>query len=61
MRLAADSAFGTNGYWVKKQGFFNYKNEPIPIPKDTPLVESQGPYGNFLNAIRTRKQEGHLR
>lgn len=47
--------YGSEGYYVEGQGFFNMKGEPIPV--QDPKPESKGRHGNFLNAVRTRKQE----
>lgn len=50
-----NSFFGTEGYYVKGKGFFNYKNEPIPVEGDLAKEpESAGRIGNWLKAIRTR-------
>jgi predicted dehydrogenase len=53
----SNSAFGTDGYWVNGGGFFDYKDQPIPIPAEYELPSTLGPYGNFLESIRNRKQE----
>ena len=53
----ANSAFGTDGYWVKGKGFFDYRRKPIPVPADAELPPSKGPYGNFLDAVKSRKWE----
>src|SRR5690606_2866977 len=46
----SNSLFGTEGYWVRNKGFFDYKNQPIVV--EEPDAASDGPYGNFLNAVR---------
>ncbi len=51
----SNSLFGTEGYWVRNKGFFDYKNQPIVV--EEPDAASDGPYGNFLNAVRSRKWE----
>jgi predicted dehydrogenase len=51
----ANSAFGTDGYWIKGKGFFDYNDQPIPIPAEYELPPSKGQYGNFLESIRNRK------
>ena len=53
----ANSAFGTDGYWVKGKGFFDYQRKPIPIPADAVMPESKGQYGNFIEAVKSRKWE----
>lgn len=53
----ANSAFGTNGYWVKERGFFDYRNKPIERPADAELPESKGTFGNFIQAVKSRKWE----
>jgi predicted dehydrogenase len=53
----ANSAFGTDGYWVKGRGFFGYNGEPIPIPEGVETPPSKGPYGNFLDTVKSRKWE----
>ena len=58
--------YGSEGYFVEGQGFFNTKGEPIPVEAEAP--PSKGAYGNFLHAIRTREPgdihgnalDGHL-
>ena len=52
-----NSFFGSEGYYVRGAGFFNYKNEPIPLPKDAELPTTNGRIGNFLKAVRSRKPE----
>ncbi|MCL4216017.1 MAG: Gfo/Idh/MocA family oxidoreductase [Candidatus Hydrogenedentes bacterium] len=54
----SNSAFGTDGYWIKDKGFFDYKNNPIPVPEDVEMPESKGPYGNFIDSIRDRNWDG---
>jgi len=50
-----NSFFGTEGYYVRNKGFFNYKNEPIPVEGDKAQEpESLGRIGNWLKAVRTR-------
>lgn len=51
--------YGSEGYYVEGQGFFNTRNEAIPIDDDAhPYPEVGGNhYANFLNAVRTRKKE----
>src|SRR5690606_6559908 len=56
-QACANSAFGTDGYWVKDKGFFDYKGNPIPVPAEYELPPTKGPYGNFLESIRNRKAE----
>jgi predicted dehydrogenase len=53
----SNSAFGTDGYWVREKGFFDYQNKPIPVPEDAVLPHSDGPFGNFINAVKSRKLE----
>jgi len=53
-----DSVFGTKGYYVRDVGFFDYRNNPIPIDDaEHPKPKSAGSFGNFLKAVRTRKIE----
>jgi len=47
----SNSAFGTDGYWIREKGFFDYQNKPIPIPESAVLPHSDGPFGNFINAV----------
>ncbi len=54
----ANSAFGTDGYWVMGKGFFDYKRNPIPIPEGVEMPESKGPYGNFIESIKNRDWDG---
>ena len=50
-----DSFFGAEGYYVRGRGFFNYKNEPIPVEVERP--EGMPKFAHFFNAMRSRKQE----
>ncbi|NIA13260.1 MAG: Gfo/Idh/MocA family oxidoreductase [Nitrospiraceae bacterium] len=54
-RSCSNSFFGTEGYYVRGAGFFNYKNEPIPVEVEEP--PSNGVFGNFFDAMRSRKAE----
>jgi predicted dehydrogenase len=51
----SNSAFGTKGYWVRGKGFFDYKHNPIEVTAQPPA--SRGTFGNFLDAVRSRKWE----
>jgi len=51
----SNSFFGTKGYYVQNKGFFDYQKKPIPVEAAVP--ESKGAFGNFFNAVRTRKPE----
>ena len=42
-----------DGYYVEGKGFFDYKNKPIKVDEAKP--ESDGTWGNFLKAVRSRK------
>ena len=53
----SNSAFGTDGYWVAGKGFYDYKNNPIPIPDGVEKPASRGRFENFINACKTRKWE----
>lgn len=53
-----NSFFGSKGYYVRGIGFFDYHDKPIPV--DTPKGETKGKWGNWLNAIRTRKPEDNF-
>ncbi len=50
-----NSAFGTEGYWVRGKGFFNYKNEPLEVTAERP--ESMNKFAHFFKACKSRKQE----
>jgi predicted dehydrogenase len=52
-----NSFFGSEGYYVRGAGFFNYKNEAVPVPENAELPPSDGRIGNFLKAVRSRKPE----
>jgi predicted dehydrogenase len=54
----SNSAFGTDGYWTRSGGFFNYKGEPIEVTEEGP--PSEGCFGNFLKAVETRKPEDNF-
>jgi len=51
-RETAAHFLAAEGYYLQGGGFFNYNHEPIEV--DAPDVETAGPYGNFLHAVRTR-------
>ncbi|MCX5759097.1 MAG: Gfo/Idh/MocA family oxidoreductase [Candidatus Hydrogenedentes bacterium] len=53
-----NSFFGSKGYYVRGIGFFDYQNKPIAV--DAPGGETKGKFGNWLNAIRTRKPEDNF-
>jgi len=46
---------GSDGYYVEGRGFFDYDHNPIPV--DDPLPESEGTWGNFVQAVKSRKQK----
>jgi predicted dehydrogenase len=50
-----NSVFCTDGYYVRRKGFFNYKGEPIEVTAERP--EGKGKFDHFFNAMRTRKPE----
>ena len=53
-----NSFFGTEGYYVRGRGFFDYQNKPIPLEGE--LAEkprSYGRTGNWIRALRTRDPE----
>ena len=54
-----NAAFGTTGYWVQGKGFFDYKKqEPIQVEGERP--QSAGTFGNFLNAVRSGKEDDNF-
>jgi len=49
--------YGDGGYYVEDKGFFDTKDKPIPVDnKKYPLPETRGPFGNFLDAVKSRKK-----
>ncbi len=50
-----NSIFGTDGYYVRNKGFFDYKNKPIQV--NEPLPEDLDKWDRFFKAIRSRKEE----
>ena len=46
---------GSKGYYVEGKGFFDYDHEVIPVDEPKPI--SDGPWGNFINAVKSRKEE----
>ncbi len=45
--------YGDGGYYVEDQGFFDKKNEPIPVDNAKyPFPESKGCWQNFLEAVK---------
>lgn len=57
----SNSFFGTKGYYIRGMGFFDYdeskKDKPLPIPENAQKPETAGSFGNFFQAVRSRKQE----
>ena len=50
--------YGSEGYYVQGQGFFDTKNKPITLSSsDYPTPESDGHFQNFLNAVKTRDKK----
>jgi len=52
---STDSVFCENGYYIRRLGFFDYKNKPIEVTE--PMPEEKSHFRHFLDAIRSRKQE----
>ncbi len=50
-----DSFFGTEGYYVRSKGFFNYKNEPIKVDVERPAGKHK--FAHFFDAVRSRNVE----
>ncbi len=50
-----NSFFGTEGYYVRRKGFFNYKREPIPVEVERP--EGKSKFTHFFDVVRSRKME----
>jgi len=50
-----NSFFGTKGYYVRRRGFFDYKNNPIKV--DVPKPEGKHKFAHFFDAMRTRRTE----
>jgi len=50
--------YADGGYYVEGQGFFDERNEPIEVDYSKyPMPETKGPWQNFINAVKSRKQE----
>lgn len=47
-----NSFFGTDGYYVRSKGFFDYKNKPIEVTAEMPPGTDR--FERFFNAIRAR-------
>jgi hypothetical protein len=48
------SFFGTEGYYVRGAGFFDYGNKPIPLEgEQAETPPSDGRTGNWIKAVRT--------
>jgi predicted dehydrogenase len=45
---------GAEGYYVEGQGFFDYDHNPIPVDEEYP--DTKGPWGNFVEAVKSRNQ-----
>jgi len=54
----SNAFFGTKGYYVRGVGFFDYKNNKIEVEGKRP--ESHGRFGNFFQAVRSRKAEDNF-
>lgn len=50
--------YGNEGYYVEDKGFFDTKDEPIPIDNDKyPYPESKGNWENFLDSVKSRDMD----
>ena len=49
----ANLFYGSEGYYVQGIGFFDKKNKLIEVKR--PHVETEGAFGNFLKAVRSRQ------
>ena len=47
--------YGSEGYYVEKVGFFDKDDKPMDVKGEEP--PSDGAFGNFLKAVRSRKPE----
>ena len=47
-----NSFFGTEGYYVRRKGFFDYKHNPIPVEAEKP--EGLDKWQRFVKAVRSR-------
>jgi predicted dehydrogenase len=52
---STNSVFGENGYYVRNRGFFDYRNQPIPV--EEPPAEEEPVFRRFFRAVRSRKPE----
>ena len=60
--------WGDKGYYVQGKGFFTMNHEAIPLPTDAITPATDGNWGNFVNACKSRKksdifgdaEEGHI-
>ena len=50
-----NSVFCTDGYYVRRKGFFSYDKKPIEVTAEKP--EGQGMFANFFAAMRSRNTE----
>jgi predicted dehydrogenase len=48
----SNSFFGTDGYYVRRQGFFDYNNKPIKV--DEPLPKDVDHFTRFVELVRSR-------
>jgi len=53
--------YGSGGYFVEGAGkkFFDRKDKEIPIKEEHP-IDTRGRFGNFLRAVRSRKEEDNF-
>jgi hypothetical protein len=47
--------FGETGYYIRRRGFFDYKNQPIEVSE--PLPEAEPKFRHFFRAVRSRNME----
>ncbi len=52
---STNSVFGENGYYIRNRGFFDYRNQPIPV--EEPPAEGEPVFRRFFRAVRSRRPE----
>jgi len=59
--VTGNTFLAEKGYYVEKKGFFDYKHNPIPVEgvkvEDREKARETGHFGNFIDAVRSRKNE----
>ncbi len=50
--------YGSEGYWVERVGFFDKDDNPMEVQMED--FPTEGPFGNFIKAVKSRKDEDNF-